>query len=164
MKIRLPGFPVEGGCVCGALSYRLSGPPLYIVACHCLTCQCLSGSDYVLTMPVLRENFSLLTGKVAQCMRTAESGRITPGFFCPECGTRVWHEMVYAKRTYNLRAGTLDDPNWASPIAHMWTSRKKPHVIIPDDVIQFPEQPKPSDRQLLVDAWNEATGRAVVHQ
>jgi hypothetical protein len=158
MKISLPKFPVEGGCVCGALSYRLGAPPVYVMACHCLTCQCLSGSDYGVHMPVFRENFSLLTGKVAQCLRTAESGRSTPGFFCPECGTRVWHELAIARRVVHLRVGTLDDPSWASPIAHMWLSRKKRHVVIPDDVIQFTTQPQASDRERLVEAWMHATG------
>ena len=156
MKIRLPQFPVEGGCVCGALSYRLSGPPLYVMACHCLTCQCLSGSDYALTMPVRREHFALLTGNVAECLRTAESGRLMPGFFCPECGTRVWHQPPITKRTILVRPGTLDDPSWATPIAHMWTSRKKAHVVIPEDVIQFKSQPNASDRERLSAAWNHA--------
>jgi hypothetical protein len=157
MKISLPEFPVEGGCVCGALSYRLSGPPLYVIACHCLTCQCLSGSDYVLAAIVLREDFKLLTGKVETCMRTAESGRITPGFFCPECGTRVWHEPPFARRTLHFRPGTLDDPSWASPIAHMWLSRKKRHVQLPPDVIQYEAQALAGDRDRLVEAWKAAT-------
>jgi hypothetical protein len=105
-------------------------------------------------MPVPRESFSLLTGKVAQCLRTAESGRSAPGFFCPECGTRIWHEPVIARRTVHVRVGTLDDPSWASPIAHMWTSRKKTHVLIPEHVIQFRKQPDASDREKLVEAWN----------
>jgi len=154
-KITLPEFPVEGGCVCGALSYRLTAPPLYIIACHCLTCQCLSGSDYVLSMPVLREHFEV-TGMVAKCLRTAESGRIMPGFFCPECGTRVWHEPVFAKRSVFVRAGTLDDPSWASPIAHFWLSRKKSHVILPPDVLCFEGQPSPKERERFLDAWAEA--------
>jgi hypothetical protein len=157
MKITLPEFPVEGGCVCGALSYRLSGPPLYVMACHCLTCQCLSGSDYVLNMPVPRESFALLTGKVAQCLRTAESGRTTPGYFCPECGTRVWHEPIFARRTVHVRAGTLDDPSWASPIAHMWLSRKKPYVILPPEALRFDGQPEAADRERLSEAWRVAT-------
>ena len=156
MKISLPDFPVEGGCVCGALSYRLKGPPLYVMACHCLTCQCLSGSDYGLTLPVPRENFALLTGKVAQCHRTAESGRVTPGFFCPECGTRMWHEPPFARRTIHVRAGTLDDPSWASPVGHMWLSRKKAHVIIPPDVLRFEAQAQAGDREALIAAWEAA--------
>lgn len=152
MKIELPQFPVEGGCVCGALSYRVSGSPHYIIACHCLTCQCLSGSDYVLAMLLPRDHFTLVTGKVQKCHRTAESGRVLPGYFCAECGTRVWHEPTWTKKTINLRAGTLDDPYWASPIAHMWVSRKKPHVILPEG-LYFDAQPLSSDRNRLIAAW-----------
>ncbi len=112
MHITLPPFPVEGGCVCGTVSYKLDGPPLYVVACHCLSCQCIAGSDYSLNMFVARENFTLTGGTASRCERTAESGRIVPGFFCPECGTRVWHEPGHSPHMVNIRAGTLDDPSW----------------------------------------------------
>lgn len=156
MKIALPTFPVEGGCVCGVLSYTLKGPPLYIVACHCLSCQCLTGSDYSLGMFVRRQDF-VVSGTASRCERTAESGRIVPGFFCPECGTRIWHEPVHSPNTINIRAGTLDDPSWAVPIGHIWVERKKPHVVLDPDAILVRGQP--GDRQMLIDAWARATAR-----
>jgi hypothetical protein len=153
-KIKLPEFPVEGGCVCGALSYRLSAGPLYVIACHCLPCQCLSGSDYSLSMFVKREHFALLTGSAARCDRTADSGRMVAGFFCGECGVRVWHENLHSPQLLNIKAGTLDDPSWAVPVGHIWTQRKKSHVRFADDAILVQGQPK--DRQAFVDAWAKA--------
>jgi hypothetical protein len=38
----------------------------------------------------------------------------------------------------------------------MWLSRKKPHVIIPPDVLCFEAQAQASDRETLVSAWEEA--------
>ena len=33
--MKLPAFPVEGGCQCGTVRYRLKAAPLGIYACHC---------------------------------------------------------------------------------------------------------------------------------
>jgi len=29
----------EGGCLCGAVRYRLTGPPVIAGSCHCRTCR-----------------------------------------------------------------------------------------------------------------------------
>jgi hypothetical protein len=41
---------LEGGCVCGAVRYRLTAPPLIVHACHCRDCQKQTGSAFVLNM------------------------------------------------------------------------------------------------------------------
>ncbi len=55
-------FPCEGGCVCGAVRYRLLEDPLELHVCHCTNCQSLSGSAFVMTMPVLRRSLEPLKG------------------------------------------------------------------------------------------------------
>jgi hypothetical protein len=153
-KIVLPDFPVEGGCVCGALSYRLIAGPLYVIACHCLPCQCLSGSDYSLSMFVRREDFQLVTGSAKRCARSADSGRMVEGHFCGECGVRVWHEQSHSPQLLNVKAGTLDDPSWAVPVGHIWTMRKKRHVVLEEGTVQVSGQP--AVRQVFFDAWADA--------
>jgi hypothetical protein len=154
-KIALPSFPLEGGCVCGALSYKLTAPPLYVIACHCLPCQCLSGSDYSLSMFVRRVDFQLLTGSAKRCDRTADSGRMVLGYFCGGCGVRVWQEAAHSPELLNVKAGTLDDPSWAVPVGHIWIERKKAHVALEEGTLQIRGQPK--DRQVFIDAWVKAT-------
>ena len=52
MRRALPAFPVEGGCVCGAVRYRLSGRPRTLYACYCHDCQRFSGGAHSMSMPV----------------------------------------------------------------------------------------------------------------
>ncbi len=41
-------FTAEGGCVCLAVRYGLTSPPLFTHACHCRWCQRETGSAFVL--------------------------------------------------------------------------------------------------------------------
>ena len=44
----------EGGCACGAIRYRVSGPPSNTMICHCQTCRRVAASPVVawLTFPI----------------------------------------------------------------------------------------------------------------
>ena len=39
-----PTYPVEGGCFCGAVRYRLKGPPSGQWVCWCLDCKKVTGT------------------------------------------------------------------------------------------------------------------------
>jgi len=39
-----PPLPYRGGCLCGAVRYRLEARPLAIDACHCNDCRKLTGA------------------------------------------------------------------------------------------------------------------------
>lgn len=71
---RLPEFPVQGGCACGAVRYVLKGPPLGIYTCHCTACQTLTGSAFSIGMSVLRKDFEVTRGELANWPRKAIPG------------------------------------------------------------------------------------------
>ena len=41
-------FPIEGGCTCRAVRYRLLSRPLFVHCCHCTWCQRETGSAFAL--------------------------------------------------------------------------------------------------------------------
>ncbi|MEJ1991577.1 MAG: GFA family protein, partial [Maritimibacter sp.] len=59
----LPQPPFEGSCLCGAVSVRVTAPPLLTLACHCRGCQKFSASAYSLTTMFPAEAFSV-TGEL----------------------------------------------------------------------------------------------------
>lgn len=85
----------EGGCQCGRVRYRVSGDPLALVACHCKECQRQSGSAFGMSLMVRASGFTV-QGELKMFERAANSGRTLRCFFCPECGTRIYHEPAYA--------------------------------------------------------------------
>jgi hypothetical protein len=155
MKLALPEFPQTGGCVCGAIRYRLDAPPLSLYACHCKRCQSFSGGAYSMSMPALRKDFVVLQGEPREFQDPAASGRTVRVFFCANCGTRVWHAPAHSPDQINIKPGTLDDTSWIAPVAHLWTSRMQPGTRIEDDAVCIEGQP--ASRDPLYEAWANAT-------
>ena len=49
----VPGlFPLEGGCVCGLVRYRVTAAPLVVHCCHCQSCQRENGTAFALNAVV----------------------------------------------------------------------------------------------------------------
>lgn len=143
--------PAEGGCLCGTLRYRVErGSELCVYCCHCRDCQRQSSSAFAICMVLPREAFALLQGEPAQSSRRADSGRAIQSFFCGHCGTRLYDTFPAFTGIMVLKAGTLDDTGWLTPVAQFWTSRKQPWVVLPADQLNDPRQP---------DGFDEVIGR-----
>jgi len=156
--VKLPQFPVEGGCICGAVRYRIGAPPLGIYDCHCKDCLRQSGGDYSASMIVRRDDFALIAGEPLAFDKTADSGRIVRYFACPVCHTRTHNEPLSAAEIFVVKPGTLDDRSWALPVGAIWTASKTPWSIIEADEPNYPGQ-APS-REPLYAAWRERMGLA----
>lgn len=127
--MQLPAFPISGGCACGAVRYRLNAPPLTVYLCHCKRCQAYGG---VGTLAVLARRSDVeVSGKAVEHGEPTDSGRTAQMFFCPNCHVRVYHTP--ADRTlFTLMGGTLDDPTWLVPVAHIFTASKQAGVLTGD--------------------------------
>lgn len=132
----------EGGCLCGAVRYRIKGAGLILNACHCTECQRTSGSAFGLSLIVLREVLEVTKGAPRRFEKAYEDGRHKIFNFCNECSVRMWNEMPRFPQIYNVKPGTLDDANqWVEPAAHIWISEKQPWVPVPENALCFDEQP-----------------------
>jgi hypothetical protein len=119
-----------------------------------------TGAAYGISMPVLRKDFALLQGELHEYVSPANSGRAVPVLFCTQCGTRVMHTPQHSPHLVTLFPGTLDDPSWTRPIAHLWVSRRRQGVVIEDGVMQFETQP--DDRKDIYDAFARATAQRFI--
>jgi hypothetical protein len=128
-----------GGCQCGAVRYLLKRESLALYACHCRDCQKQSASAFGLSLPFAREELEI-TGDLASWRRPTDSGSFTTGWFCPTCGVRLFHVSDRNTARGTLKAGTLDDTSGLVPRFHIWTSRKQPWVVIPEEIPRFEEQ------------------------
>jgi hypothetical protein len=149
----IPPPPHRGGCLCGTVRYRFDAAPLATVACHCRDCQKLSGATNLLTIYVDTAQFRHEQGAIATYRKRGDSGREADYVRCADCGTRVWHQPLAAPQWIMIAAGTLDDPSWVVPAAHIWVSRAAPSARIPGGAAVWNEGP--ADRSELIAAFRE---------
>jgi hypothetical protein len=134
-------MPRTGGCQCGQVRYESSGEASALYVCHCSECRKQSASAFGMSLEVRRDGLRVLSGKPRSWSRATDSGRRLKCFFCPRCGSRLWHERDPPGDTINIKAGSLDQPIDIANAVHIWTSRKLEGVIIPANARQFPKEP-----------------------
>jgi hypothetical protein len=137
-----PALPLRGGCQCGAVRYEITAAPLATYVCHCRECRKQSASAFGISVRVKRSDFALLSGSPRVWSRPTDSGRVLDCLFCPECGSRVWHERAGGGEFATVKGGSLDEPVDLSAAMHIWVSRKLPGVVIPDGVRRYPLEPE----------------------
>lgn len=142
--------PLLGGCLCGAVRYRLVEEPLAFYACHCSDCQRQTGSAFGLSMIVRREAVALLCGEPRSFHVEMPDGREKCGRYCGACATRLWGEPVKIPQVFVLRPGTLDEPGAYTPYGDIWTASARPWVGLTGGPA-FERQPE--DPTALVKAW-----------
>ncbi len=133
-------MPKTGGCQCGTVRYELTGEPLAPIICHCTECQKQTSSAFGMTLPVAKRDFRLVSGALKEWRRIADSGRELACYFCPDCGSRVYHSSSLGPDYWHLKPGTLDDTSWLAPVAQVWTDSAQPWLELAD-LEPFPRQP-----------------------
>jgi hypothetical protein len=137
-------LPQTGGCECGAIRYEITQGPQMVYSCHCTDCQAMTSSAFSMALVLPAESFRLVTGKPKAVQHTADSGRASIWWVCPECGSWICAGprggLVSTVR--NVRAGTLDDTSWLRPTVHFWTRNKQPWIALPEGGQNFETQPE----------------------
>jgi hypothetical protein len=129
---------MEGGCTCKAIRYRLEDKPMIVHCCHCSWCQRETGSAFVLNAVIETARVSLLSGQPELVLTPSASGRGQKIMRCPTCRVALWSHYSHDAMAF-VRVGTLDDPNWAPPDVHIFTSTKQDWVVLPEGAKAYPE-------------------------
>ena len=98
-----PEKPIEGRCLCGAVTVRIAPPERHVEACHCSMCRRWGGSAFLslkgVTDPKLDGDEHV--GRY-RSSKWAERG------FCRSCGSGLYY-LYTPKGLYAFAAGLFDD-------------------------------------------------------
>jgi hypothetical protein len=130
------------GCQCGSIRYEFSGNALELYVCHCKECQKQSASAFGISVIVLRGAFRVTRGMPMFWSRATDTGHTLECAFCPDCGSRLWHQRRGAAETISVKGGSLDEAVDLRRAVHIWTSRMLPGIIVPEGAAQFPGEPE----------------------
>jgi hypothetical protein len=129
----------EGGCLCGAVRYRVVGAPLSSIVCHCATCRRATATPTVAWLTFARTQFSYVTGE-------AQRYRSSPGVlrrFCALCGSALTYENDKDPQTLDVTTVSLDEPARYPPTREVWVEQRLPWQACDPRLVQYPQGSTP---------------------
>jgi hypothetical protein len=126
----------EGGCTCSHVRYRLTSKPMFVNACHCTWCQRETGGAFATNALIEADRVELTGAGAPEAIDTpSASGKGQKIWRCPQCRVAVWSNYAGAGEAIRfVRVGSLDAGHDIAPDAHIFTSTKRPWVVLPPDV------------------------------
>jgi hypothetical protein len=121
-----------GHCLCGQISYDLSGDLIATAVCHCDHCQRQSGGAFSVNL-IAMEGQMELTGTLSTFEDRGEHDDdvYVRRHFCAECGSPIYSAMAEPAGLIAVKAGTLDDRSEVTPTVEVWCEHKQPWVDLP---------------------------------
>jgi len=117
----VPDLPIEGGCRCGRVRYRLSQAPWMEAACHCRGCQRMTGSAFSTTLIMPASGFAIIAGDT---VIGGVHGDEADHHHCDWCKSWVFTKPRADLGFVNVRATLLDDAGWFAPWMETQTDEK----------------------------------------
>lgn len=123
----------KGGCLCGAVRYRVSGVPQATSLCHCESCRRATGGPSLAWAIFLEEAFEITRGELAVY---ASSPGVERGF-CARCGTSLTYARANRPGLFDITTASLDDPGAFPPSKEIWVEERLSWVAANPALPQF---------------------------
>lgn len=124
--------PFTGRCLCGAVTFRCTEPPLWQGHCHCESCRRATASPMTSFLGV-RDGAWAWTGSAPATY--ASSPGVTRSF-CATCGTQMAFRADRFLGETHFYAATLDRPEEYRPSVHYHSAEALPWIHLADGLAQ----------------------------
>jgi hypothetical protein len=125
-RLQIPAS-LAGGCMCGAIRYRISAAPIATGLCHCDRCRPQSGSAFS-TIIIIRRSTLAIEGETAVFDDIGSSGLHVARRYCPGCGSPLTTEPDVTPDLMFVKAGGIDANEWFHPVMELFVGRRRPWV------------------------------------
>jgi hypothetical protein len=126
---------VRGGCLCGAVRYRIDGPLEFAEFCHCSMCRKAHGSAF--SANVVTSTAYLKIDEGADLISEYQSSGNRRKCFCSRCGSQLFIRREDSAETLVVTLGTVDDDPGIRPSRHVFVDSMAPWHTISDGLPQF---------------------------
>ena len=116
----------KGSCLCGQITYAVTGPMRPVIACHCQQCRKSSG-HHVAATSAARGDVEI-AGDVTWCASSPTARR----GFCGTCGSQMFWDGAGAN--LSIFAGTLDGDTGLRLAGHIFCADKGDYYDISGDL------------------------------
>ena len=127
-----------GSCLCGAVRYRVEGPFLSFVHCHCSRCYKATGTGHATNLYAAPARFRWISGQDSTVRFDLPTARSFATTFCRHCGSPLPHH-TRSGREVVVPAGSLDQAPSLEPQARIFWDSCMPWSCAEGDVPIYPE-------------------------
>ena len=127
--------PAEGGCLCGAIRYRVTGEPVATTLCHCRSCRRASGGTNVAWAVFDHADFEWLSDQPSAYSSSAG----IEWLHCQSCSSLVGYRRASRPEHMDITTGTLDDPDRFPPAVEIWLDHKIGWEMLNPDLPNRPQ-------------------------
>ena len=129
---------ITGGCLCGRVRYRVTGPVLWSSHCHCHYCRAAHGAAFVTWFGVDEQEFGLEAGN--DSLRWYQSSVWSRRGFCSDCGTTLFFQSRQSPNEMHIALATADSDFSIKPSSHVFYDQHVSWLEINDDLPRIDSQ------------------------
>lgn len=129
-----------GGCLCGAIRYRISDAPLFVSQCCCKDCQKATGTGHTTIIGIHKRQLDL-QGAPATFTNVGDTGGSVTRHFCGTCGGRLYTSGDAPGDHVMVQAGSLDDPDQVSPESCIYVKDRLGWDMLDESLPHYPGLP-----------------------
>jgi hypothetical protein len=133
--------PLTGRCLCGAVRFEVSEPPLSANYCHCTRCQRRTGTAASAQARLAPGSLRVLGGEEHVRCWTPEQGFTK--CFCSACGSALWSRRPDGEIAA-VRLGVLDPGHGLTPEWHQFVAYAADWEPLPDDGLPRYDESRPA--------------------
>ena len=132
---------MNGGCLCGAVSWATDAAARQILECHCRRCQRVTG-NFMAATAVPTEQLSI-DGDALRWYAPDDDPNIAYGF-CATCGSSLFYRSGVtdgSNADTSICAGSIDGHSKLRTTAVWFADNAADHVRLDPEIPTFPGQP-----------------------
>ena len=120
-----------GSCLCGGVTFAVTGEFERVTSCHCASCKKISGGVGTASGRARTDSIRIVSGR--ELLTTYQPDEGSAKTFCSRCGSNLfgggWPESEHA----SVRLTALDEPYTGRIESHIYTRSVAPWEVLPDD-------------------------------
>ena len=128
---------IRGSCLCGSVSYEITGSFKVMGNCHCSMCRKSNGAAFATWGIIDPNQFRWTSG--AEFVQGYQSSADRQRCFCKKCGSAL--VSTHSGAVTEVVVGSIDGDPGMRPVEHIFVGSKAPWYEITDALPQHQEWP-----------------------
>ena len=131
---------IKGGCLCGAVTYEVTGDPMFVGHCACENCQKTTGTGHS-SVAAYPDAQITIHGATTAYEGKGDSGQPTTYRFCTVCGSRLFTNASVMPGVTMVTLGTMEAGAEIQPSMMIYGKRRRAWDAVPAGLQVFEGMP-----------------------